>query len=495
MNKTHSYIALLLFCLSLFFSAASAADRSYGPVKNNDFLSKIVVKSYPNSALTRDQLMIGILRANYESFRGGNVHFLKVGENLTLPDEDVVRLIDKDEAARTVEEHLRFFKRGKTGTFPATPLPTVAKTEATEIAVNDAVDIAGDSTDKEVASDVDDSVQDNSKVEDEDLEPVKHSVAEAEKETKENQSKLESLESEKVQQDEVLQSLEMQIKKLEDELQANATQEKKEEDTSVSPKVREITEETETVAQDESNALENATINSLENNASVDIEDEVSVKEADSEEAVETKPSSEAADVVDPPPPSTDPVETSTEKTAEEPKSTAAEEEVFVKETEEESEAVSDKIVETIESSTEPPSEMNIPWWVWIIPLFLIPLLVLGLALKSKGRVSSTNLPSIKKPQKEAAPKKSLRVDASEPVIKTSSTVVEESSDVYEEQASQVSQESLTASEQEVSLKIDMARAYLDMDYHDAAVEILKEVLSEGNAAQVEKAREILARI
>lgn len=47
----------------------------------------------------------------------------------------------------------------------------------------------------------------------------------------------------------------------------------------------------------------------------------------------------------------------------------------------------------------------------------------------------------------------------------------------------------------EVSTKLDLARAYLDMEDYDGAREILNEVLEEGNEAQKEEAQKMLAQI
>ncbi|CAA6809501.1 MAG: Unknown protein [uncultured Thiotrichaceae bacterium] len=463
MNKTHSYIVFLLFSLSMLISTISTADRSYGPVKNNDYLSKIVNKNYPNSALSRDQLMIGILRANHDSFRGGNVHFLKVGEILTLPDEDVVSLIDKDEAKKTVKEHLVFFKRGRPGKFPAIPLPTIKASESTDAAVNEKVNIDEENTKEGVSSNAKSySAQENKKSDESQLEPVQESVANAAKETVESRTKLQSLESEKTQQDEVLQSLEMQIQKLEEELESTASDEKQAEENITSSE-----EESDSSSfVSDNDALEESTINALENNLSSQKESEVVVVQ-EVEEVSKTETVGSAS------------------------KDTAVEEK------KEGEKVVSKEIAETPETKSS-FMDSNIPWWVWIIPLFLLPLLILALVFKSKNRVSSTDLPQIKEPKKKAAVKDVLHVDASEPVIKTSSTVIE-SDDAHKKPAPQIvakaTVEPGSKSEQEVSLKIDMARAYLDMDYHDAAIEILNEIDAEGNAVQVERAKEIRARI
>lgn len=475
MNKAHSYIVFLLFSLSMIVSTPGAADRTYGPVKNNDYLSKIVKKSYPQTTLTRDQLMIGILRANYDSFRGGNVHFLKVGEKLILPDEDVVSQISKDEATRTVKEHFVFFKRGRPGTFPAVPLPEVPTEESADtVEAESKVNAESEGNDEGVVG------------EKATLDPVEESVASAEKEVEESRTKLENLESEKTQQDKVLQSLEMQIKKLEDELQSTSvSDEEKLRETDASSAEDVINEEPESShnANNDTDSLEESTISALESNISSGKENEAEVKGASSETSEE-----DVAESVEPAPQT---------PAVEEQKSNAVEENVFVEEKtkEESTPQIAPKEVPETPATESSFMDSSVPWWVWIIPLILVPLLILGLIFKSKDRVSSTDLPQVKKPKKKSVVKGVPHVNASEPVIRTSATVVESDEDADKQVSSQASHGASSATEKEVSLKIDMARAYLDMDYHDAAVEILKEVVEEGNAVQVERAREILARV
>ncbi len=50
-------------------------------------------------------------------------------------------------------------------------------------------------------------------------------------------------------------------------------------------------------------------------------------------------------------------------------------------------------------------------------------------------------------------------------------------------------------SEEGIPAKLDLARAYLDMEDHDAASEVLDEVLQKGDEAQKQEAKELLARM
>ena len=56
-------------------------------------------------------------------------------------------------------------------------------------------------------------------------------------------------------------------------------------------------------------------------------------------------------------------------------------------------------------------------------------------------------------------------------------------------------QEGMLASEDEVTTKLDLARAYIDMDDQDSARSILGEVMQEGNADQKQEAENIFAQL
>jgi pilus assembly protein FimV len=47
----------------------------------------------------------------------------------------------------------------------------------------------------------------------------------------------------------------------------------------------------------------------------------------------------------------------------------------------------------------------------------------------------------------------------------------------------------------EISTKLDLARAYIDMDEKEGAKEILQEVMTEGSAEQIRKAEEMLVQL
>jgi spermidine/putrescine transport system substrate-binding protein len=130
-NLCLQFVLLLSFLVGSALPVNSFADNLYN-VQIGDFLGKIVAKNYPfrQRITSQQQIMVAILRANPTAFRGGNIHFLKAVDQLLLPAENSIALIPKDEAVKTIKEHLKFFKQKKTGDFPHIPLQTpVVKSE------------------------------------------------------------------------------------------------------------------------------------------------------------------------------------------------------------------------------------------------------------------------------------------------------------------------------------------------------------------------------
>ncbi len=121
--RFRQFILLLSFLTGSILYVNSFADSLYS-VQKGDSLGKIVAKNYPfrQRVSTKQQIMVAILRANPTAFQGGNIHFLKKINQLVLPSKSSIRLIPKDEAVKTIKEHLKFFKQKKTGDFPAIPL-------------------------------------------------------------------------------------------------------------------------------------------------------------------------------------------------------------------------------------------------------------------------------------------------------------------------------------------------------------------------------------
>jgi len=122
----HIFFLIPLLMLGLFITpvcyAENPVNEMYGPVSGSDTLGKIVSQNYPDSSLSSKQIMTGILRANPEAFIGGNIHFLLRGATLHLPAEKLISTIKQAEAEKLINNHYQYFRRGKTGSFKITPL-------------------------------------------------------------------------------------------------------------------------------------------------------------------------------------------------------------------------------------------------------------------------------------------------------------------------------------------------------------------------------------
>ena len=88
---------------------AAAADPmleagSYGPVKRNETLWAIASRLKPEDAITINQMMIALFRANPEAFRS-NINHLKRGAILRVPNLDELRALSVSEANAEAVRH------------------------------------------------------------------------------------------------------------------------------------------------------------------------------------------------------------------------------------------------------------------------------------------------------------------------------------------------------------------------------------------------------
>ncbi len=97
-------------------------------------LSGIVSKNYPNTKLSKAQIMIAILAANPRAFRGGNINFMSRNKKLSLPSEAMIASIPVENAEALLVQHNHFYQQGKTGNL--TP-PTFIKIDKEDTAALD----------------------------------------------------------------------------------------------------------------------------------------------------------------------------------------------------------------------------------------------------------------------------------------------------------------------------------------------------------------------
>ena len=91
-------------------SAAASADTRTIRVRPGDTLASIVQRLPPQSA-SLEQLLIAFLRANPQAFSGNNIHRIKAGSVLRLPDEAGVRSLSPAYARQQVKLQTEDFQR------------------------------------------------------------------------------------------------------------------------------------------------------------------------------------------------------------------------------------------------------------------------------------------------------------------------------------------------------------------------------------------------
>lgn len=100
--------ALLLSCAGLAALVAAPARAQVAAtheVRKGDTLFAVARKTR-HDGVTRNQMMLAIVRANQGAFPGGNINLLEVGTILNIPSRDAVAAIESAEADRQVRDLL-----------------------------------------------------------------------------------------------------------------------------------------------------------------------------------------------------------------------------------------------------------------------------------------------------------------------------------------------------------------------------------------------------
>jgi FimV-like protein len=95
---------VLLACAGLAAVSSAPAQDQVRPtyeVRRGDTLFGVARKA-KHEGVTRNQMILAIVRANPGAFPGGNIHLMAVGTILNIPPRDVVAAIDPAEANRQV---------------------------------------------------------------------------------------------------------------------------------------------------------------------------------------------------------------------------------------------------------------------------------------------------------------------------------------------------------------------------------------------------------
>lgn len=128
---------IVFLVVSLLVVETLSAETRYR-VQSSDNVNTIVERHYPNSELSRGQLLVGVLIKNPRAFKGGNINFLLRGKRLTLPDESDFQEISPEKASELLSEHARFFRFGLAGNLP---IPTFSEMRGDPEDLNESNDI------------------------------------------------------------------------------------------------------------------------------------------------------------------------------------------------------------------------------------------------------------------------------------------------------------------------------------------------------------------
>lgn len=524
---TQMTVLILILTLGLVITPVSYAENHidnssksiYGPVKGSDTLGQIVSHNYPKSNLSQQQIMIGILRSNPDAFIGGNIHFLLRGATLLLPNEKLIATIDRTEAINTIKKHYRYFQKGQTGNFKILPLENLNST-ADKAKIEENTDIVASPSDKKKTK-VDEierliqsrqqltkstkattkenkkavqttainatstkKVTTNSSIKNIELESLKIKVSQLEKilsrrglsttsssgttekftqelqnTLKTQKQKIDQLELEKKSKSAELKQLQKKISELELSLEKMSQTLTKKGQSGSSNKDAVISQlrKENTKLQQKLSSLQLALDKKTQEVESLNIDIINSKKKIEKLENKLLNTDKENA-LLD--------------------KQIAAMEKKL------------ERIRQTPNSNSSVTTQGNsssIPPWTWLLPaLFLLSILgyLFKRSFSQAERVAvSESIPPIRQAQNDKPPLHAVVKNNH----KKSTTTVQDVPDII---ASASEEESI-----EASIKLDIAKAYMDMDMSDEAIEILHEIPEEGSKKQCLEAKNLLDKL
>jgi len=131
------YFLIVSLCLISSFNPAYAESHTPRTVKAIGTLTAIVNKNYIDADVTKDQIMVAILAANPEAFRGGNINFMIRNADLQLPNVDSIKSIPRKDATNLLKQHYSLFKRRRTGNLPPPAFISLAGSEQVETLIKE----------------------------------------------------------------------------------------------------------------------------------------------------------------------------------------------------------------------------------------------------------------------------------------------------------------------------------------------------------------------
>lgn len=110
-----SYLLLAMKWIGLIWigivGITYAEENSYGPVKSGEMLWKIAGKIRPNPSVTREQVVMSLLKTNPLAFSAPcNFNSLKVGSKLRIPPLSDMQIFDAQDAKTQVNQQSKAWK-------------------------------------------------------------------------------------------------------------------------------------------------------------------------------------------------------------------------------------------------------------------------------------------------------------------------------------------------------------------------------------------------
>jgi pilus assembly protein FimV len=104
-------------------AAPIASGGSYGPTRRNETAWDVARRTRPDSAVSMNQMMMALLRANPQAFANNNVNNLKSGVMLRVPGQGEIASLSKAQANNDFQRQYRDWKAGVS----SAPPPTVER--------------------------------------------------------------------------------------------------------------------------------------------------------------------------------------------------------------------------------------------------------------------------------------------------------------------------------------------------------------------------------
>jgi len=454
-TKLHHLLPPLLLVLSLCINSAYAESHAPRTVKAIGTLTAIVNKNYIDAEVSNNQIMVAILAANPEAFRGGNINFMIRNADLKLPSAESIKSIPNRDATNLLKEHYRLFKRGRTGNLPPPSFISLANSEQVETLVKEKAEQS-------------------------------EKLNNLEEEREQLRETVKRLEDEKSKRDSDLRALEERIQSLQSSSNslgsARAELKLKLANGELTGEGAKLLEEL-----DARNRSLNAQLQSARSEMAESTRMEITLERRMSDiqeensalaQALKDKGVSptEVVKQLDDKPATGNIAGDSSEPSSSEPATTVDESADAITTTSVDNNGVA----ATNASQSAPKGSLfeqyfdfipnDLRWLIWLLPIFLILALLWFIWKLLRGNGNSKPARRVQQPATTAA-----FVDYTQPI----------DPELEIEQEPQL----------EVSIKMDVARAYIEAGDYNAAREMLAEVISEGNTLQQQEANQLFEQI